>query len=67
MKCINSFVGSGNAASTFPSLFPFLSLLPHGVMGDMDKFLNRWFDTLEEAVADDKVRLVNTEHNAIVR
>jgi len=46
------FIGSseGMAAATFPSLLPFLSKVPVEVMGDQEKFLDRWFSALQEAV-----------------
>ena len=40
----------GMAAATFPSLLPFLSKVPVDVMGGQEKFLDRWFSALEEAV-----------------
>ena len=40
----------GMAAATFPSLLPFLSKVPVEVMGDQEKFLDRWFSALQDAV-----------------
>jgi len=40
----------GMAAATFPSLLPLLSKVPVEVMGDQEKFLDRWFSALQEGV-----------------
>jgi len=57
--------GEGVAGSTFPNLLPLLSKIPTSVMGDQEKFLDRWFSSFKEALDSTKVRAAS-ELSAIV-
>jgi len=61
-----SSAGSGAASVTLPSLLPFLSMLPLTVMGDHQKFISRWFDSLRDSLALEKLKILPREYNAVV-
>lgn len=59
--------GFGSAVHIYPSLLPFLSLIPPEVMGDTTEFYRTFFDAFREGMLSSRVQGSVAECNAIIQ